>query len=66
MNLSPVDNHLQIVESGQAIVTGTVYASKSMTDDRHYLPLPVENEHYPPLNQKDIYKEFRLRGYNYR
>lgn len=64
MNLSPVGKYLQIVEHGQSIVSGTVYASKSSPDNRNYLPLPVENEHYLPLDEKDIYKEFRLRGYN--
>lgn len=59
---------LQIVESNAAVVSGTVYIPDDVSKEVVDLPIPVpeKKDYYVPLNSRDIYKELRLRGYNYR
>lgn len=56
----------EIVESGAPVVTGRLYiptdVNKEMID---MPPLPYEPND-TDLNNKDIYKELRLRGYHYK
>ncbi|XP_039311877.1 fatty acid synthase-like isoform X2 [Solenopsis invicta] len=58
----------EICEAGTIVVSGNVHASKAIEKDQLKLPPPpppTDNE-ILPLNAKDIYKELRLRGYEYR
>ncbi|XP_048000881.1 fatty acid synthase-like [Leguminivora glycinivorella] len=59
----------EVCEGGTAVATGTVrLAVDSATE---FLPAEVlsevdDHENLPPLDSEDIYKEFRLRGYNFK
>ncbi|XP_075218277.1 fatty acid synthase 3 [Lycorma delicatula] len=59
----------EVVEGGAAIVSGRVYApgdiNKEMVDLKR-VKLPDSASKLLPLNSKDIYKELRQRGYNYK
>lgn len=58
----------QVTESGQPVVTGRVRVPEKIENE--FIELPVlkapKGEDSIVLNEKDIYKELRLRGYNYR
>jgi fatty acid synthase len=58
----------EVVEGGSAIVTGKIYIPEDIEKEMLDLPPPrVETTPLtpPPLSGKDVYKELRLRGYNY-
>lgn len=50
---------------GQAIVSGKIYVPENFADEVVSLPLPPEEEEPISFTSKDIYKELKLRGYNY-
>lgn len=55
--------YFEITERDAIVVTGHI---KEITDESkayHKYPEPVSDEHL--LDAKDIYKELKLRGYNY-
>ncbi|XP_018303406.1 fatty acid synthase [Mycetomoellerius zeteki] len=59
----------EICEAGTIVVSGNVRASETIEKDQLKLPpppIPPTDEETLPLNTKDIYKELRLRGYEYR
>ncbi|KAG5306378.1 FAS synthase, partial [Pseudoatta argentina] len=59
----------EICEAGAIVVSGNVRASETIEKDQLKLPpppIPPTDEETLPLNTKDIYKELRLRGYEYR
>ncbi|KYN15123.1 PREDICTED: fatty acid synthase-like [Trachymyrmex cornetzi] len=60
----------EICEAGATVVSGSVRASKNIEKDQLKLPppppIPSTNDETLPLNAKDIYKELRLGGYEYR
>ncbi|GLV33211.1 Fatty acid synthase 3 [Carabus blaptoides fortunei] len=57
----------EIVECDTAIVTGRAYVPEDISKELIELPIlvPEKKDYYVPLNSHDIYKELRLRGYNY-
>lgn len=63
-----VSGSFEVIESGQTVVTGTIRVTENPEAEIPSLPIPLppDNRDYQPLNQKDIYKELRLRGYNYK
>ncbi|XP_039306405.1 fatty acid synthase-like [Solenopsis invicta] len=59
----------EICEAGTIVVSGNVHASKAIEKDQLKLPpppIPPTDNEILPLNAKDIYKELKLRGYEYR
>lgn len=48
------------------MVTGHVYVPEDVAKEITPLSLPPPNDYYSPLSEKDIYKELKLRGYQYR
>lgn len=61
--------NFEVVESGAAIVSGRVYVPEDINKESIDLkPVKLSEEilRLPPLTPKDIYKELRLRGYNYK
>ncbi|GLV38468.1 Fatty acid synthase 3 [Carabus blaptoides fortunei] len=59
--------NFEIVESDTAIVTGRAYIPEDISKEiiELHIPVPEMKDYYVPLNSRDIYKELRLRGYNY-
>ena len=58
----------EICEASTTVVSGNVRASETIEKDQLKLPpppIPPTDEETLPLNTKDIYKELRLRGYEY-
>ncbi|XP_011872608.1 PREDICTED: fatty acid synthase-like [Vollenhovia emeryi] len=57
----------EICEGDTIVVSGNVRVSESIEKDQLTLPsISPANKEILPLNTKDIYKELRLRGYEYR
>ncbi|XP_039303879.1 fatty acid synthase [Solenopsis invicta] len=59
----------EICEAGTIVVNGNVQASEAIEKDQlELLPpsIPLTDDEILPLTAKDIYKELRLRGYEYR
>ncbi|CAG9769092.1 unnamed protein product [Ceutorhynchus assimilis] len=59
--------NFEVIEGDEPVVTGRIYhvsTDEPILDD---LPMPcgVNPEIAPYMNKKDVYKELRLRGYNY-
>ncbi|KAK9884212.1 hypothetical protein WA026_005162 [Henosepilachna vigintioctopunctata] len=57
----------EISEGGTVIVTGNIFLAKDDEVNMIELPKPCEDHQCGnlPLTGKDVYKELRLRGYNY-
>ncbi|KAF2904462.1 hypothetical protein ILUMI_01702 [Ignelater luminosus] len=55
----------EVAELGQAIVSGRIYVPEDFLEEVVALPLPPEDEETISFTTKDIYKELKLRGYNY-
>lgn len=57
----------EVVEGGAAIVTGRVYVPDDVAKEMVDLPPPEKptGKDLIDMKGKDIYKELRLRGYNY-
>ncbi|KAL6440730.1 hypothetical protein ACFW04_003291 [Cataglyphis niger] len=58
----------EICEAGTVAVSGKIRASEAIERDQVNLPppsTPPADNNILPLNTKDIYKELRLRGYEY-
>ncbi|XP_015113130.1 fatty acid synthase [Diachasma alloeum] len=54
----------EVVEGGVAVVTGTVRHTPNPQQEQ--ISFPITNKEEPEqMTSKDIYKEFRLRGYQY-
>lgn len=58
--------NFEVIEGGATVVTGHVRVPEDVSKEITPLPLPPPNETYAPLTEKDVYKELKLRGYNYR
>lgn len=56
----------EVIEGGVGVVVGRVYVPDDV--GREIVPLPIAppSEEYLPLVEKDVYKELKLRGYQYR
>jgi fatty acid synthase, animal type len=59
--------NFEVVESGAPIVTGKIYAKKDVSNEYRQFEDPPEETgpHVRSLTSRDIYKELRLRGYQY-
>ncbi|XP_065336360.1 fatty acid synthase-like [Cloeon dipterum] len=58
----------EVVESGSTVVTGRLYQPENIAKEILDLPNPNYEDTPltpPPLTPNDVYKELRLRGYNY-
>lgn len=60
--------NFEVVEGGAAIVTGRVYVPEDVSKEMVDLAPPEvpQPEDLLKLTTRDIYKELRLRGYNYK
>ncbi|XP_011870702.1 PREDICTED: fatty acid synthase-like [Vollenhovia emeryi] len=59
----------EICEAGTTVVSGNIRVSENIEKDQLKLappPTPATTKETLPLSTKDIYKELRLRGYEYR
>lgn len=56
----------QVVEGGVVVVYGVVRVPEDVSEDVAKLPVPPKSQSYVPFAQKDVYKELKLRGYQYR
>lgn len=56
----------EVIEGGVCVVTGRVYVPEDVAKEITLLPLVASTENYLPLSEKDVYKELKLRGYQYR
>lgn len=59
--------NFEVVEGGAAIVTGRVYVPEDVEKEMVDLPPPEKPTGKDLIDMKgrDVYKELRLRGYNY-
>jgi len=59
--------NFEVVEGGAAVVSGTVRVPDNVSHERVSLEFfqPQTNDELLELSSQDIYKELRLRGYNY-
>lgn len=61
--------NFEVVEGGAAIVTGRIYVPEDIDRECVGMP-PIEESEADadmlPLSSRDVYKELRLRGYNYK
>lgn len=66
--LQKVSGNFELSENGEPVVSGRIRITQTPEKEMISLPTPVapKNGEFIPLSQKDIYKELRLRGYNYR
>ncbi|KAL3270432.1 hypothetical protein HHI36_020987 [Cryptolaemus montrouzieri] len=60
--------NFEVIEGGTDVVSGRIYTVTEDQLEQVELPLPAESSKYGvyPLKTKDVYKELRLRGYNYK
>ncbi|CAI6352158.1 unnamed protein product [Macrosiphum euphorbiae] len=56
----------EVVESGAPVVTGRLYIPTDVNNEMIDMPPHPDEPNDTDLNIKDIYKELRLRGYNYK
>lgn len=69
INIFEGTGDFEICEAGSVAVSGKIRASENIEKEQLELPpppTPPANKETLPLNTKDIYKELRLRGYEYR
>jgi fatty acid synthase len=59
--------NFEAVEGGAAVVSGTVHVPDNVSHERASLDFsePQTGDDLLELSSEDIYKELRLRGYNY-
>jgi fatty acid synthase len=59
--------HFEVFEGGAAVVSGTVRVPDNVSHERASLEFfePQASDDLLELSSRDIYKELRLRGYNY-
>lgn len=60
-----VSGKFEVVEGGAAIVTGTTYVPQDVSSEMIELQERCPPSEYP-MSANDIYKELRLRGYQYK
>lgn len=58
--------NFEVIEGGVCVVTGRVYVPEDVTKEITPLPIVPATEEFLPLTEKDVYKELKLRGYQYR
>ena len=59
--------NFEVVEGGAAVVSGTVQIPENVSNVRSSMEFcePQTSDDLLELSSQDIYKELRLRGYNY-
>jgi fatty acid synthase len=59
--------NFEVIEGGAAVVSGTVRVPENVSCERASLEFfePQKSDDLLELSSQDIYKELRLRGYNY-
>ena len=59
--------NFEVVEGGAAVVSGTVQIPENVSNVRSSMEFcePQSSDYLLELSSQDIYKELRLRGYNY-
>ena len=66
VSVSPGSGQFEICENDSVVASGRItMLTESGTPDDDDLPTPVLEAGPLPLNSDDIYKELRLRGYDY-
>lgn len=67
INIFTGSGDFEICESGSTVVTGKIYQPENVEKAVINLPIPSDQKGAtePKLNKDDMYKELRLRGYNY-
>lgn len=56
----------EVVESGAPVVTGRLYVPNDINKEMINMPPQPDEPNDTDLHTRDIYKELRLRGYNYK
>lgn len=66
VNVFDSSGEFELCEAGAVVVSGKISVPEDVSKEFLNLPAPVEkNEKGLPLELSDIYKELRLRGYDY-
>ncbi|XP_072763346.1 fatty acid synthase-like [Anoplolepis gracilipes] len=66
VNILKETGGFEISETGAVVVSGNIRAVETIDEERLNLPaIPLANKQLLSLNTEDIYKEMRLRGYEY-
>ncbi|EZA60541.1 hypothetical protein DMN91_010029 [Ooceraea biroi] len=68
INIFEGTGEFEISEAGTVVVRGNIRVSEAIEKDQLKLPppaVPPVKEEILPLNTKDVYKELKLRGYEY-
>lgn len=60
-----VSGRFEVFEGGAAVVTGYIKTPHDMTTWSVSIPTPADTEDSLEMDEKDIYKELKLRGYHY-
>jgi fatty acid synthase len=55
----------EVEQGGSALVTGRIYCPEDINTELINIPPPQVESTSPTLSTKDVYKELKLRGYNY-
>ncbi len=58
------NGYFEVTERDTTVVTGNIYKMESSEEEFSKDDKDVDSSELP-LNSKDIYKEYRLRGYGY-
>lgn len=66
INIFDGTGDFEVCEANTVAVSGNIRASSDIRRDQLTLPALSADKEVLPLNTKDIYKELRLRGYEYR
>ncbi|KAJ3657154.1 hypothetical protein Zmor_016179 [Zophobas morio] len=67
INILQQNGDFELCEGGSIVVTGKIYNPEDISKTTSYLPFtePQAGEMWLPLNQHEVFKELRLRGYEY-
>ncbi|XP_029178050.1 fatty acid synthase-like [Nylanderia fulva] len=67
VNIFEITGNFEICESNAVVVSGNIRVAEAIEKEQlNRSPIPLVNkEHSLPMNTEDIYKELRLRGYEY-
>lgn len=67
INVFEGSGEFELCEGGSVVVSGRISIPEDVTKESLHLPVPVikPEKDVLPLNNSDIYKELRLRGYDY-
>lgn len=65
MDITTAGGEFEISEGGMTVCTGKIYSPEEETKQEYVPVLTANNLPKLELNSQDIYKELRLRGYDY-